>query len=193
MTFKKIILTGLFSSLLFGCATGDTPAAKMKNAREETASALASIYEDHPEAKADVDSSLGHVICTGSDSYLFAASTGGGVCTLHSGGAIEYYRFASLGAGVGVGFKQIGFVYIFLNNDAMTRFKESGWEGGARAEASAEHDGDGGNASANQSADVDGVKVYQANLWGAAAQATVQGYKFWHTDFTGDVVENSED
>jgi hypothetical protein len=29
-------------------------------------------------------------------------------------------------------------------------------------------------------------------LWGAAAQATVQGYKFWPTDFTDDVMQNSE-
>jgi len=185
-------LIGLTTSLLFGCATGNTPAAKMKNARDETASALSKIYEDHPEAKAVVSANNAHVICTGSDSYLFAASTGGGVCTLHDGSKTDYYRFASVGVGAGIGFKQVAFVYVFLNNGALNRFKESGWEGGARAEASAEHDGEGGNASANQSADMEGVKVYQANLWGAAAQATVQGYKFWHTDFADDVIENKE-
>jgi len=192
MTIKKYILAGLTTSLLLGCATGNTPEAKMKNARDETSSALSKIYEDHPGAKNVVSTNKAHVICTGSDSYLFAASTGGGVCTLHDGGKIDYYRFASVGVGAGIGFKQIAFVYVFLNNDALTRFKESGWDGGARAEASAEHDGEGGNASANQSADIEGVKVYQANLWGAAAQATVQGYKFWHTDFTDDVMENKE-
>jgi len=192
MTIKKYILAGLTTSLLLGCATGNTPADKMKNARDETASALSKIYEDHSDAKNVVSANKAHVICTGSDSYLFAASTGGGVCTLHDGGKIDYYRFASVGVGAGIGFKQVAFVYVFLNNDALVRFKESGWEGGARAEASAEHDGEGGNASANQSADMEGVKVYQANLWGAAAQATVQGYKFWHTDFTDDVIENKE-
>ncbi len=185
-------MAGLTTSLLFGCATGNTPADKMKNARDETSSALSKIYEDHPDAKGVVSGNKSHVICTGSDSYLFAASTGGGVCTLHDSGKIDYYRFASVGVGAGIGFKQVAFVYVFLNNDALVRFKESGWEGGARAEASAEHDGEGGNASANQSADMEGVKVYQANLWGAAAQATVQGYKFWHTDFTDDVIENKE-
>jgi len=164
----------------------------MKNARDETTSALKKIYEDHPEAKADISANKPHVICTGSDSYLFAASTGGGICTLHERGKIDYYRFASAGVGAGIGFKQVAFVYIFLTNNALVRFKESGWDGGARAEASAEHDGEGGNASANQSADIEGVRIYQANLWGAAAQATVQGYKFWHTDFTDDVVQNTE-
>lgn len=192
MIIKQYILAGLITSLLLGCATGNTPAEKMKNAREETASALAKIYEDHPEAKTVVNANKSHVICTGSDSYLFAASTGGGVCTMHESGNVDYYRFASAGVGAGIGFKQVAFVYVFLNNDALKRFKESGWDGGARAEASAEHDGEGGNASANQSADSQGVKIYQANLWGAAAQATVQGYKFWHTDFTDDVMQNSE-
>jgi lipid-binding SYLF domain-containing protein len=192
MTMKKYILAGLTTSLLLGCATGNTPEDKMKNAREETASALSKIYEDHPDAKGVVSANKAHVICTGSDSYLFAASTGGGVCTLHDGGKVDYYRFASVGVGAGIGFKQVAFVYVFITKDALNRFKESGWEGGARAEASAEHDGEGGNASANQSADMEGVKVYQANLWGAAAQATVQGYKFWHTDFADDVIENKE-
>jgi len=192
MIIKKYILAGLIASLLVGCATGNTPETKKKNAREETASALEKIYEDHPDAKTVVNANKAHVICTGSDSYLFAASTGGGVCTLHNGGLIDYYRFASAGVGAGIGFKQVAFVYVFLNSDALKRFKESGWDGGARAEASAEHDGEGGNASANQSADMEGVKIYQANLWGAAAQATVQGYKFWHTDFTDDVIENKE-
>jgi lipid-binding SYLF domain-containing protein len=192
MAVKKLILMGLATSFLWGCATGNTPDAKMKNAREETASALEKIYEDHPGAKAVINANKAHVICTGSDSYLFAASTGGGVCTLHEGGRTQYYRFASVGVGAGIGFKQVAFVYVFLNNDALVNFKESGWDGGARAEASAEHDGEGGNASTNQSADVQGVKIYQANLWGAAAQATVQGYKFWKTDFTEDVVQNRE-
>lgn len=35
-------------------------------------------------------------------------------------------------------------------------------------------------------------KTYEANLWGSAAQATVQGYKFWQTDFTEDIVQNKE-
>ncbi|MGM8892301.1 hypothetical protein ACS8FA_15810, partial [Psychrobacter sp. 1Y1] len=64
------------------------------------------------------------------------------------------------------------------------------YEGQAQAEASAEYEGSGEQASANQSVDVSGVKTYQVNLMGAAAQATVQGYKYWETDFTDDFVEN---
>ncbi len=74
MAVKKLILMSLTTSLLWGCATGSTPDAKMKNAREETASALGKIYEDHPGAKAVISANKAHVICTGSDSYLFAAS-----------------------------------------------------------------------------------------------------------------------
>lgn len=192
MRMKKIILAGLTTSLLFGCATGNTPADKKKNAISETSEALLQIYEDHPAAKAHLSKSLAYLTCTGSDSYLFAASTGGGVCVLDTKGKKEFYRFASLGVGVGIGFKSVAFVYAYSSADALKRFKEEGWDAGARAEASAKHEEEGGQAAANTSFDVDGVRIYQSSLWGAAAQATVQGYKFWPTDFTDDVVQNTE-
>ncbi|OUR77120.1 hypothetical protein A9Q75_15455 [Colwellia psychrerythraea] len=192
MTIKNIILAGVTSSLLLGCATGNTPADKKKNAVKETSEALQQIYEDHSTAKGVLNKSLGYLVCTGSDSYLFAASTGGGVCVLKENGKSEFYRFASLGVGVGIGFKSVAFVYAYSSAEALRRFKEEGWDAGARAEASAKHEDEGGQAAANTSYDVDGVRIYQSALWGAAAQATMQGYKFWPTDFTDDVVQNTE-
>ncbi|MCL1140212.1 hypothetical protein [Shewanella pneumatophori] len=179
--------------LLTGCATGDTPEAKKMHAREETQSALQEIYSEHPGAKSAVANSVGYVVCTGSNSYLFALSTGGGVCVLHEGSKRSYYRFATGGVGAGIGWKQVAFVQAFTERSALTRFKESGYEGQAQAEASAEYEGSGEQASANQSVDVSGVKTYQVNLMGAAAQATVQGYKYWETDFTDDFIENDAD
>ncbi|MDO6639482.1 hypothetical protein Q4557_05860 [Shewanella sp. 5_MG-2023] len=191
---KKMLLTAvMLPALLTGCATGDTPEAKKANARKETQAALQEIYAEHNEAKAAVASSVGYVVCTGSNSYLFALSTGGGVCVLTSKGQNSYYRFATGGVGAGIGWKQMAFVQAFMNNNAMTRFKESGYEGQAQAEASAKYEDSGDQASANQSVDVTGVKTYQVNLMGAAAQATVQGYKYWETDFSDDFMENSED
>ncbi|GLS90092.1 hypothetical protein GCM10007916_11590 [Psychromonas marina] len=190
MTVKNIAISGVVCSLLVGCATGSTPAIKKKNAVADTSEALAQIYEDHPSAQSTVNKSLAYLVCTGSDSYLFAASTGGGICVLNSNGTSEFYRFASLGVGAGIGFKKAAFVYAYSSADALRRFKEEGWDAGARAEASARNDDDGGQTAANTSYDVDGVTIYQSALWGAAAQATVQGYKFWPTDFTDDVVEN---
>ena len=191
MAVNKYLPTAFTTSLVVGCATGNTPAAKKENAQKDTNVALQQIYKDHPSAKAKVEKSLGHLVCTGSDSYLLAASSGGGICTFKSGGKTEYYRFASLGAGAGIGFKKVAFVYAFNDAEAMRRFREEGWDAGARAEASAKHEGEGGQAAANQSFDVGGVSVFQSAIWGAAAQATVQGYKFWPTDFTDDVVQKS--
>lgn len=175
--------------VLTGCATGSTPEAKKANARQEIDNALQEIYSEHKGAKSAVASSVAYVTCTGSNSYLFALSTGGGVCVLNEKGAISYYRFATGGVGAGIGWKQVAFVQAFMNREALNRFKESGYEGQAQAEASAEYEGSGDQASANQSVDVSGVKTYQVNLMGAAAQATVQGYKYWKTDFTDDFIE----
>ena len=177
---------------LTACATGSTPEAKKTNARKDTTEALAEIYADHPGAKSAIARSKGYLVCTGSDSYLFAASTGGGICTFHAGGKVDYYRFASLGAGVGIGFKKVAFLYVFQTNAAIKRFVEEGWDAGVRAEASARHEDEGGQAATNTSYDVDGVRIYQSAIWGAAAQATVQGYKFWRTDFIDDVIEHNE-
>ncbi|MBL4814279.1 MAG: hypothetical protein JKY74_02230 [Shewanella sp.] len=182
-----VIVTPL---ILVGCATGNTPESKKANARAETNEALQEIYKEHAGAKSAVANSVAYVTCTGSNSYLFALSTGGGVCVLNEKGAISYYRFATGGVGAGIGWKQVGFVQAFMNRDALNRFKEAGFEGQAQAEASAEYEGSGDQASANQSMDAAGVTTYQVNLMGAAAQATVQAYKYWKTDFTDDFIEN---
>ncbi|MGB0938065.1 MAG: hypothetical protein ACPGTQ_11455 [Colwellia sp.] len=192
MKMKNLAVMALATTALVGCATGNTPEAKKKNAILETDEALIQIYEDHPAAAASVSGSLAHLVCTGSDSYLMAASSGGGVCVLREGGVKSFYRFASLGVGVGIGFKKVAFTYIYNDAEALRRFKEEGWDAGAKADASAKHEEEGGQAAANTSFDVDGVRIYQSAMWGAAAQATVQGYKFWPTDFTDDVAQNSE-
>lgn len=178
--------------MLVGCATGSTPETKKANARAEIDTALQEIYKEHKGAKSAVSGSVAYVTCTGSNTYLFALSTGGGVCVLNEKGAISYYRFATGGVGAGIGWKQMAFVQAFMNKDALNRFKEAGFEGQAQAEASAKYDESGDQASANQSVDIAGVKTYQVNLMGAAAQATVQGYKYWKTDFTDDFIENDE-
>ena len=182
-----IMLLGCLLSIS-GCASGDTPTARRSNAEHETAQALTQIYQAHPVAKADVANSLGYLVCTGTDNYLFAAASGAGICTLHSKGKLEYYRFASIGAGIGIGFKKVSFLYTFHDAEALRRLREEGWDAGARAEASAKHEQNGGQIASNTSYDVNGVNVYQAVVWGAAAQATVQGYKFWPTDFSHDVM-----
>jgi lipid-binding SYLF domain-containing protein len=190
MKMKLLAVASIITATLTGCATGDTPAAKKNNALLETDEALLQIYEDHPGAVKKVTSSLAYLVCTGSDSYLLAASSGGGVCVLKEKGTKNFYRFASLGVGAGIGFKKVAFVYAYQDADALRRFQEEGWDAGARAEASAKHEEEGGQAATNASFDVDGVSIYQSSLWGAAAQATVQGYKFWPTDFSDDVIEN---
>ncbi|WP_394200553.1 hypothetical protein [Shewanella waksmanii] len=192
MKLAKVLMSVMIPTMLFGCATGDSPETKKAHAREETQTALQEIYSEHKGAPAAVNSAVGYVVCTGSNSYLFALSTGGGICVLNEKGKLSYYRFATGGVGAGIGFKKVAFVQAFQNQDALTRFKESGYEGQAQAEASAEYEGSGEQASANQSVDVSGVKTYQVNLMGAAAQATVQGYKYWETDFSEDFIENEK-
>lgn len=189
---RLAVTLALVPVVLLGCATGDTPESKKANARKETQEALQEIYKEHPAAKTAVAEAVAHVVCTGSNSYLFALSTGGGVCVLSEKGATSYYRFATGGVGAGIGWKQVAFVQAFMKADAVKRFKESGYEGQAQAEASAKYEESGDQASANQSADLDGVKTYQVNLMGAAAQATVQGYKYWPTDFSDDFMEHKE-
>ncbi|WP_439135755.1 hypothetical protein [Pseudomaricurvus sp.] len=188
----KLLLPILTTSLLFGCATGDTPDTKKMHASEETSAAMGKVLEAHPSAQTAINQSKAYLVCTGSDSYLFAVASGGGICVLNEKPQKSYYRFASVGAGVGIGFKKVAFVYAYMTDESLKRFKEEGVDAGARAETSAKYEDKGDQVSANTSYDTKGVKVFQTNLAGAAAQATVQGYKFWETDFTKDVVQKSE-
>ncbi|WP_394130720.1 hypothetical protein [Shewanella maritima] len=193
VNIKHIFSFALVTGLLTACATGATPDAKKAHAREEANLALQEIVSQHKTAQRDLDNAVAYVTCTGSNSYLFALSQGGGICVLNEKGKESYYRFATAGVGAGIGWKQMAFVQAFMDNESLVRFKESGYEGQAQAEASAEYEGSGDQVSANQSVDLQGVKTYQVNLMGAAAQATVQGYKYWPTNFDDDFVENTAD
>ncbi len=189
--FKAAVGTCVLLTMM-ACATGGTPQSKKDHARAEAQSVLAEIYKEHPAAKKDVASSLAHVVCTGTNNYLLAISSGGGICVLYEKSGPSYWRFATAGAGAGLGIKKVGFVHAFTTASALRNFKDAGFDGQAQAEASAKYEGSGEQVAANQSVDLTGVKTYQVNLAGAAAQATVQGYKYWRTNFEDDVVENSQ-
>ena len=45
---------------------------------------------------------------------------------------------------MGIGFKQVAFVYAYSSAQALKRFKEEGWDAGARAEVSAIDEDEGG-------------------------------------------------
>ncbi|UJF17291.1 hypothetical protein L0B53_00495 [Vibrio sp. SS-MA-C1-2] len=182
---SAVILTAL---LLASCAKGNSPAQKKANARKAAANVEQQIYKEHQWSKGDFNQSYARMTCFGNNTYLFFISTGGGVCVLKERGNTSYLRFATAGAGVGIGLKQVGYTLLFRDRATLTRFKTDKFDVSGGAEASAKYEDNGGQASATQSADFNGIKTYQVNTMGAALQATIQGVNYWTTDFSSDVM-----
>ena len=67
------------------------------------------------------------------------------------------------------------------DQDAIEWFVEEGWQAGAQADAAAKHE-DEGDALALAFDVAPGVYLYQMTESGLAAQATIQGTKYWADD-----------
>ena len=89
-------------------------------------------------------------------------------------------NMGTAGVGLGLGVKDFRAVFVFLTQDAMTQFVESGWSFGGEADATAKASQQGGGAEA--SANFGDIKVFQITESGLALQLTIKGAKFWKDD-----------
>ena len=78
-----------------------------------------------------------------------------------------FMKMVSAGAGLGVGVKDYRVVFAFESEPALSKFLDSGWDGGAYSGA------------ANVAP---GVWVYQITKKGLALQLTLQGTKYYKDD-----------
>ena len=85
---------------------------------------------------------------------------------------------AQVGAGLGLGIKDIRIVFIFKNKKVMNEFTEKGWEFGGQADAAAKS-GEKGTAVGGEVYIEQDIMIYQITEAGVALQATVAGTKYW--------------
>ncbi|MNE19538.1 hypothetical protein D3C80_1126250 [compost metagenome] len=92
-------------------------------------------------------------------------------------------KMATAGMGIGMGIKKFQAVIIFNDAAALDRFITTGFDASAQADLAAKSAEDGKVVvSEAANADFQKVKMYQLTEQGLAAQATMQGYKYWPDD-----------
>ncbi|WP_159868708.1 MULTISPECIES: YSC84-related protein [unclassified Raoultella] len=191
MKYQLLFLASALA--LAGCsAQGDTASqqrASIQKMRNET---LSKLYTLHPEARADIQHADGYAVFASNSSkiLLFGFGSGYGVVKDIHSGKDTYMKMAQGGAGVGMGVKQQRTVMVFHDKAALNNFITRGYVVGADANAAAKYDDKGiapvgasANGVAKETASLPSkVNVYEMTEKGLAAQAMINGYKYWPDD-----------
>jgi len=186
--FKPFIaLIALVSALLIlnGCASakGNTKPDKISSIHKMRRTDLAELYQLAPSAKGHVTRAYGYAVFDNKGINLLAVSTGQGYGVAHNNktGKDTYMKMFSAGFGVGLGVKDFRGIFVFDNKTIFDHFVEQGWDVAGQADAAAKYKEDG--VSAALALDVaPGIHLYQITKSGLAAQATIQGTKYWKDD-----------
>lgn len=191
MNYKKLMLIAVLA--IAGCsAKGDTASQQRNSIQHMRIDTLSKLYKIHPEARSEILKSKGYAVFSNNSSkiFVFGFGSGYGVVKDLKTGKDTYMKMAQAGAGVGVGVKQLRTVLVFNDSKALSDFVNNGYIVGADANAAAKYDDKGLPAvSASASAVAPGtisvpkpVAVYEITEKGLAAQAMVNGYKYWPDD-----------
>ncbi len=151
--------------------------------RAATNKVLAMLYKAQPSAKRAVEGAAGHATFSnfGMKILLAGGGTGKGLAVNHKTGKETFMKMVEVQAGLGIGIKKFGVVFLFETEQAYDNFVESGWEFGGQATAAAKMDDKGGSYEGAQSVSP-GVWMYQITDSGLAIELTAKGTKYYKND-----------
>lgn len=181
---KKMTAIGL---LLF-VATGMAQAQSDKEAgraevRKSTNAVLNKLYKVQPAARKVIAAAPGYAVFSNFGmKILFAGGgTGNGIAVNHETKQETFMKMMEVQAGLGIGIKKFGLVFVFQDRQALDSFISSGWE--ASAQTSAEAISSGKGVALKGAIMVSpGVWVYQVAEDGLALDATIKGTKYYRND-----------
>jgi lipid-binding SYLF domain-containing protein len=161
----------------------DSSDDKREKIRKMAAQTLADLHKLHPDSREAIQKSAGYAVFSnmGVNVLLLSTAHGGGLVVNSSTRQETFMKMVSAGAGLGVGVKNFRVIFAFETEQALSKFIESGWEGSAQADAAAKA-GKTGGAYSGATTFAPGVWVYQITKSGLAAQATLQGTKYYRDD-----------
>ena len=170
--------------VLIGALTSLAPvyaadvAAQRAELRKMCDEALATLYKEKPEAKAQVSTAPGYG-CFSSFGVAFIIGGAGGRGLVHDNATKKdtYMNMGQATAGVDIGIKDYREVLVFHDKAAMTKFIDSGWEFAGTAEASAAVGGKGATAAKGEGAPP--ITVYPMTRTGLSAGVAAGGRKYW--------------
>ena len=179
MRILALTATVLFATVVALSSAQADVEGKRADVRSAAADVLASLYEVQPGARRAVEGAAGHAVFSnfGLKILLAGGGTGKGLAVHHGTGHETFMRMVEVQAGLGFGVKRFGVVFIFENEDALTRFVQSGWEFGGQASAAAKY-GEQGAALDGAISVSPGVWMFQVTRDGLAAELVVKGTKY---------------
>jgi len=182
MRFRIIFLALTLLASGFASAK-DSPDQKREKTRKMASQTLQDLYKIQPSAQAAIQKSAGYAVFsnTGANLLLVSTARGSGIAVNSKSKQETFMKMVSAGAGLGAGVKDYRVVFVFENNEAFTRFLDSGWSGSAQADAAAKA-GKSGAAYSGAAEVSPGVWVYQITKNGLALQVTLQGTKYYKDD-----------
>ena len=189
--------------LIASCHTakGATQAEKRAYAIRMKEDTLKELTRSKPELAPRIRSAAGYGVFSTINAGIFIVTNGNGYGVVVNNRTREktYMRMGELGAGIGMGLRQIRQVFIFHDEDSMQSFIARGLEFGGDADATAKMKKKGivvssqaavasGGASiglsgeagaAKRGATGTGIDIYELTNWGVALRANVTGTKYW--------------
>lgn len=183
----SLLLIFVFSNQLVAQEEGEeegkskgNPKKERKEIRKNVRKGLKELYKLNPEAEAELANAYGYAVFgnTGVNLLLLSTARGGGLAHNNVTGEDTYMKVFSGGVGVGLGVKKFFAIFIFDNEKVFNNFVESGWAAETQADAAAKSDTQGAAASLAIPV-APGIRLYQITDVGIAAQATIQGTKYY--------------
>ena len=136
---------------------GDSPDEKKSTVRVQRDEVLNDLFQAKPEMKDRIKKAAGYATFKSRDInlLLMASGSGYGVLVDNQSGAETFMRVASLGAGVGMGIKDLRVVFIFNDRSVMESWIRDGWQFGGKADTSLKYKDTGAAADASAQATPD--------------------------------------
>jgi len=183
-TLRKMTAIGLLLFVAAGMAQAATDKqAAQAEVRKSTNAVLNKLYKVQPAARKIIAAAPGYAVFSNFGMKIFFAGggTGNGIAVNRETGQETFMKMMEVQAGLGIGVKKFGLVFVFQDRRALDNFISSGWEASAQTSAEALTDGKG-VALKGAFMVSPGVWVYQVAEDGLALDATIKGTKYFRND-----------
>ncbi len=149
----------------------------VNNMREDT---LSRLYAKTPEAEARVENAIGYGVFAQikGAALILGGGAGYGVVVDNETGVNSYMRMVQVSGGLGLGVKNLRFIFLFHTREALDKFIRQGWEVGTEARAVAAIDHDAADVGTTGSV-TKGISVYQLAKDGLYLRAALHVKKFF--------------
>ncbi len=175
-------LSLLVAAAVFGVAAlagAAEPEKERAEIRRMCQDALATLYREKPEVKAQIAGAAGYgCFSSFGVKLIFGGAGGKGLVHDHATGRDAFMNMGQVSVGVEAGIKDYREVLVFHDRKTLERFVESGWELSGGGGAAAKVKGKGGEVTQADSVQA-GIDIYPMTRTGLAAGGSAAGRKYW--------------